>query len=220
MGSFRAFAAVGDILYMKNSALQNGHSDLKGLSMSTEIKENRPITPEQVEKGLLNLPPYLFDAIKDRIDQLPVPILEALAMRKPISRELMIRYKIPFNRHQMRKLALEAIYQHLLLGKDIRKAVYDVMNQSNEIDGYLYALTVGTVENEDYFVDLINSKLREDWSMDRLSLLEQAILMMAAQEILVNETPKPVAIDEAVNLAKEYCDDSAPKMINGILDTL
>lgn len=184
------------------------------------MTENKVITPEQLEQGLLQLPPYLFESIKDRIGDLPMPVLEMLATRKPLSRELMIRYKIPFNRHQMRKIALEAIYQHLLLGKDIRKAIYDVMLGSNQIDSYLYDLTVGTVENEDYYRDLISSKLREDWDIDRLSMLEQAILMMAMQEILVNETPKPVVINEAVNLAKEYCDDTAPKLINGILDRI
>ncbi|MEY8380584.1 transcription antitermination factor NusB [Ileibacterium valens] len=186
----------------------------------SEVKEVQTITPEQIEKGILDLPPYLFDSVKDRIDQLPMPIVEALALKSPISKEKMIEYKIPFNRHEMRKLALEAIYQHLLLDKDIRKAIYDVMNQSNEIDGYLYSISVGTVENEDYFKDLLSGKLRKDWSFDRISLLEQAILMMGCQEILVNETPKAVVIDEAVNLAKEYCDDNAPKLINGILDTL
>lgn len=195
-------------------------SEVSEVKELKEIKEVKQITPEQLEKGILNLPPYLFEAVKDRLDKLPMPILEALALKSPISKEKMIQYGIPFNRHEMRKLALEAIYQHLLLGKDIKRAIFDVMNQSNQIDGYLYSISVGTVENEDYFKDLLSSKLRKDWSLDRLSLLELAILMMASQEILVNETPKPVVIDEAVNLAKEYCDDSTPKLINGILDTL
>ncbi len=186
----------------------------------SEAKQIEQMTPEQIEKGILNLPPYLFEAVKDRLDTLPMPIIEALALKAPIPKEKMIEYKIPFNRHEMRRLALEAIYQHLLLDKDIRRAIFDVMNQSNEIDGYLYSISVGTVENEEYFRELLGSKLRKDWSWERLSLLEQAILMMACEEILVNETPKAVVIDEAVNLAKEYCDDSAPKLINGILDTL
>lgn len=44
--------------------------------------------------------------------------------------------------------------------------------------------------------------------------------MMACQEILVNQTPKAVVIDEAVGLAKKYCDDDSYKLINGVLDRL
>lgn len=184
------------------------------------MSTDKSLTPEQLEKGLLELPPYLLESIKDRIDELPMPVLERLAKKQHLSRKAMIAYKIPFNRHQMRQLALEAIYQHLLLGKDIKKAVYDVMLQSNEIDGYLGALTIGTIENEEKYRKLLDSKLRKDWDLDRLSLLEQAILLMSCQEILENGTPKPVVINEAVSLAKEYCDDTAPKLINGVLDTL
>ena len=43
---------------------------------------------------------------------------------------------------------------------------------------------------------------------------------MGCQEILVNETPKSVGIDEAVRLAKKYCDDDSYKLINGVLDQL
>ncbi len=62
--------------------------------------------------------------------------------------------------------------------------------------------------------------LRKDWDFNRLSVLEQAILLMGCQEILVNETPKSVVIDEAVRLAKKYCDDDSYKLINGVLDQL
>lgn len=182
--------------------------------------ERKLMSEEEIEKGILQLPPYLFEAVKDRLDTLPMPVLEALATRKPLSRKAMIDFKIPFNRHQMRTIAVEALYQHLLLDKDIKKVLYNVMRGSNEIDGYLYSLTVGTVENEEKYKELISSKLRSDWSLDRLALLEQAILLMSCQEILENQTPKPIVINEAVTLAKEYCDDSAPKLINGVLDTL
>ena len=184
------------------------------------MSTDKSLTPEQLEKGLLELPPYLLESIKDRIDDLPLPLLERLATRQKLPRKAMIQYKIPFNRHQMRELAIEAIYQHLLLGKDIRKAIYDVMMGSNEIDGYLSALTIGTIENEEKYRKLLSEKLRKDWDLDRLSLLEQAILLMSCQEILENGTPKPVVINEAVSLAKDYCDDSSPKLINGILDNL
>ena len=124
------------------------------------------------------------------------------------------------NRHEVRVIAMQSIYQYLLLGKDIRKCVFDVMKGSNEIDGYLYSLTIGTIENKDAFVQRINELLRDDWEFDRLSMLEQSILLISFEEILANDTPKPVVINEAITLAKKYCDDNSYKLINGVLDQL
>ena len=62
--------------------------------------------------------------------------------------------------------------------------------------------------------------LRDDWEFNRLSDIEQAILLMSDQEILGNGTPKKVVINEAITLAKKYCDDDSYKMINGVLDNL
>ncbi len=124
------------------------------------------------------------------------------------------------NRHEVRVIAMQSIYQYLLLGKDIRKCVYDVTKGSNEIDGYLYSLTIGTIENKDAFVQRINELLRDDWEFDRLSMLEQSILLISFEEILANDTPKPVVINEAITLAKKYCDDNSYKLINGVLDQL
>ena len=123
-------------------------------------------------------------------------------------------------RHDMREIALRCVYQHLLLGTDIRKCVFDAMRGNNNIDGYLYALTIGTIEHEQEYIDIISKYLRKDWSFDRLSVLEQAILLVSLQEILQNDIPKPVVINEAIKLAKKYCDDDSYKLINGVLDQL
>ncbi len=164
----------------------------KPSSRSKTLADVRPMKKEELQEALENrLSPFIYDAIKDRLDTIPVHLQEALVQKIRLPRRAMIDFQIPFNRHQQREIALEALYQHLLLDKDIRKSLYDALLGSNAVDGYLYSLTVGTVENEDHY-----------------------------KEILENETPKSVAINEAVTLAKEYCDDPSPKLINGILDNL
>ena len=124
------------------------------------------------------------------------------------------------NRHELRVLAMNCIYQSLLLGKDIRMCVYEATKGSNEIDGYLYSITMGTMENKSIYIEKISSLLRSDWNFKRLSFLEQAILLISFQEIISNQTPKAVVINEAVTLAKKYCDDDSFKLINGVLDQL
>ena len=74
--------------------------------------------------------------------------------------------------------------------------------------------------NQMYYIQKINEYLRKDWDFNRLSVIEQAILLMGFQEILVNQTPKSVVINEAINLSKKYCDDDSYKLINGVLDRL
>lgn len=180
------------------------------------LNSDDPVLMEGVE----HLRPYLYDAIKDRVDSIPRKVLEDLIAGRDVPRKAMVAFHIPFDRHQMRELAVEAIYQHLLLEKDIRKCLYSVLCHSNDVDGFLYNLSVGTVEDEDELKEKISSKLRSDWTWERLSRLEQAILLMAAHEMELGQTPKSVVINEAVTLAKEYCDESAPAMINGILDHL
>ena len=124
------------------------------------------------------------------------------------------------NRREQREVAINSLYLHLLLNKDIRKCVFDVMKGSNEIDAYLYSITIGPAENKYAYIQKINQWLRKDWDFNRLSMLEQAILLMAFQEILVDKTPKTVVINEAVELSKKYCDDDSYKLINGVLDRL
>lgn len=180
----------------------------------------KPLSDEELEKGLENLRPYMIEAIKDRIHEIPRPLLEALVAGAPISRKAMIAYKIPFNQHQKRELAVEAVYQHLLLDRDIKQCLYNVLCQSNQADDFLYQLTVGTADNEVRLQKEIAEKLRKDWSWERLSKLEQAILLVEANELETMDLPRNVIINEAVTLAKEYCDTTAPALINGILDKL
>ena len=124
------------------------------------------------------------------------------------------------NRHEQRETAMKSIYQNLLLGKDIRRAVYDLTQGQNEVDEFLYTLTIDLMQNKDAYIEQINQNLRDDWSFDRLSLLEQSILLIAYQELKQVQTARAVVINEAVTLAKKYCDDSSYKLINGVLDRL
>lgn len=124
------------------------------------------------------------------------------------------------NRHKQRVIAMESVYQNLLLKKDIRRALFECTKGQNEIDSFLYALTIDLMDKKEEYIQDIDRRLRDDWTFERLSLLEQSILLIAYQELKVVQTAKAVVIDEAINLAKAYCDDSSYKLINGILDQL
>lgn len=124
------------------------------------------------------------------------------------------------NRHQLRELAMTCLYQSFLLKRDIKSVVFENMKEKNQVDPFLYAITIDACENINYYIDRINSVLKEDWQFDRLGYVEQAILIMAASELTFETAQKPIVIDEAVTLAKKYCDDETYKLINGVLDRL
>ena len=64
------------------------------------------------------------------------------------------------------------------------------------------------------------NKYLNKWTIDRLGNTDQAILRMGIFEILYMDTPDIVAINEAVELAKNYSDDDVKNMINAVLDNV
>ncbi|MCD7839958.1 MAG: transcription antitermination factor NusB, partial [Erysipelotrichaceae bacterium] len=74
-----------------------------------------------------------------------------------------------------------------------------------------------TLINKDSYIQLLNKNLKKGWTFERLGMMEKAILLIATCEMLEFDTPKEVAINEAVLNAKKFCEDDAYKFINGVL---
>lgn len=60
--------------------------------------------------------------------------------------------------------------------------------------------------------------LSRNWTLARMSPVDRSILRLAASEILYTSTPRPIAINEAIELAKKFGTQDSPMFINGILD--
>ena len=70
-------------------------------------------------------------------------------------------------------------------------------------------------------LDLLIAKYAPEWPLDQIAAIDRNILRMALWEFAVfHETPLKVAINEAVELAKQYGSDSAPRFVNGVLGSL
>ena len=65
------------------------------------------------------------------------------------------------SRHKLRELAMTSLYQHFLLQKDIKECVYD-NSETNEIDPFLYTVTIDAIRYQDVYIDKINAALRQD----------------------------------------------------------
>ena len=77
------------------------------------------------------------------------------------------------------------------------------------------------VEGNREQLDTLIERYAEDWTLDRIAPLERSILRVALHELLHRpDVPAEVAIDEAVEAAKELCGAQAPSFVNGILGTV
>ena len=69
-------------------------------------------------------------------------------------------------------------------------------------------------------IDELANKFMNDWSIDRLDKTGAAILRMGVFEVKYTDTPEIVVINEAIELAKKYSDDSVRKIINAVLEKI
>lgn len=123
------------------------------------------------------------------------------------------------SRHNLREKAMTCLYQHFLLHEEIRQCVY-ANSDTNEIDPFLYTITIDAIKYKDVYITQINTALRDDWTFERLGYVEQAILLMSCCELDLETAPKAIVINEAVTLAKKFCDEETYRLINGVLDRL
>ena len=70
-------------------------------------------------------------------------------------------------------------------------------------------------------IDMLIARYAPEWPLDQMAVIDRNVLRIAIYEFLIfGETPVKVAINEAVELAKTYASDSAPRFINGVLGSL
>jgi N utilization substance protein B len=69
-------------------------------------------------------------------------------------------------------------------------------------------------------IDELIVKQAEHWRLERLAVIDRAILRLAIYELRTTETPPKVILNEAVNLAKKFSSEEAGSFVNGILDAV
>lgn len=143
------------------------------------------------------------------------------------------------SRKVAREIAFKIVFSNnFILGEDLNSDVNEKLLNSiieddeltslegsqNAIDDisaedkkYIEQVTKGIFENLEELDKKIESYLK-GWKMDRIGKTDLAILRLAVYEILYREDiPYKVSINEAVELAKSFCDDASPSFINGVL---
>jgi transcription antitermination protein NusB len=126
-------------------------------------------------------------------------------------------------RHQARKRAVDLLFEAEARGLtpaevvDVRTALAETNPDVAALHAYTSAAARGVAEHAAHIDDLISSHL-QGWTLDRLPAVDRAILRVAVWELLyADDVPEPVAVDEAVQLAKELSTDDSPGFVNGVL---
>ncbi|HLM31638.1 MAG TPA: transcription antitermination factor NusB [Solirubrobacterales bacterium] len=113
-------------------------------------------------------------------------------------------------RSDQRRDAVFALYQHEVTGRPLEELVEGLKPFSRA----LAEATAAEVSELDAKI----ASLARGWELDRIAPLERSVMRVALHEMRDPAGPPvEVAIDEAVNLAKEYCGADAPGFVNGIL---
>ena len=124
-------------------------------------------------------------------------------------------------RSEARKIIMTILYQiSLYQEKNISYNLDNVINENlTEDDEFVNSVVKGVINNIDQ-IDTLANKYLSGWTLKRLGYTDQAIIRLSIYELMYTDTPSKVCIDEAIELAKQYSDDSVVKMINGILDKI
>jgi len=125
-------------------------------------------------------------------------------------------------RHQAREAVIGLLYAYDLGNPEIKKFAEDILEEKkirNKQREFALGLFKGTVDNLDRVDEAIKKHLK-NWDFDRVSHIDRAILRLGAYELLFSDLDRAIAINEAVELAKQLGTNESPKFVNGVLDAI
>lgn len=126
-------------------------------------------------------------------------------------------------RRRARIAALQALFEIDSVGHEPQRVLTMRLQEENlppEGESFCRELVLGVVEHWDY-LDRVIQEIAPEWPVSQIATVDRNILRLAACEILYREdTPPKVAINEAVEIAKDFGSDSSGRFVNGVLGTL
>ena len=124
-------------------------------------------------------------------------------------------------RGKARKKALDVLYEADLRGISAVEVLDTKADDADQVvNPYTSELVYGVVEHADRIDDLL-STYSMGWSLDRMPAVDRNVLRIGVYELLwADDVPDAVAVDEAVELAKDLSTDESPGFVNGLLGRL
>lgn len=127
-------------------------------------------------------------------------------------------------RTEGRTLAFELLYSLEIqkVEKDEQKEQVQLFIEENNINEekvsqYIKDIVNGVNNKEEEIVAMISQNLKEKWDISRISKVNLAVLKLGIYEMVYSKLPYKVVVNEVVEIAKKYGDDTSPSFVNGIL---
>ena len=126
-------------------------------------------------------------------------------------------------RHRARILALQALFELDSVGHPPEQTIASLLEETptpEESVRFARELVQGVLENREQ-IDEIIRKTAPAWPLEQVAAIDRNILRLAIYEIVIdNKVPMRAAINEAVDLAKEFGGETSPKFVNGVLGSV
>lgn len=125
-------------------------------------------------------------------------------------------------RSAIRELTFRLIYSLEIQKTENLEEQIELYLECNDVENddakeYIKDVILGINEHIDEIKNLIEKNLKADWKIDRISKVDLSLLKLAIYEIKYKEIPFKVAINEVLELAKKYGEETSKNFINGIL---
>ncbi len=129
------------------------------------------------------------------------------------------------SRTAIRESAFKLIYSLEIQKQNNLREQIDLYFESENIENknareYIEDAIFGIEKHKEEILGLIEKNLKSDWKIDRISKIDLSILKLAIYEIKYKDIPFKVVINEAVELAKKYGEDSSKNFVNGVLASI
>jgi N utilization substance protein B len=126
-------------------------------------------------------------------------------------------------RTRARSVALQVLFESDMAGHPPAQALQERLEDepsSDELAEFIRQIVFGVYPMREQ-LDQVIARYAPEWPLDQIAAIDRNILRIAAWEFAVGrDTPMKVAINEAVELAKAFGSDSAPRFVNGVLGSL
>ncbi|MFZ5425200.1 MAG: transcription antitermination factor NusB [Patescibacteria group bacterium] len=126
-------------------------------------------------------------------------------------------------RHNARKIALAAVFSWLFSDTERDQSLEfskDLL-ECSDFDSSLTNSLISGIKQHRVQIDGIVKECAPEWPLDKISKVDLVILRIAIYELLYSKSaPEKVIIDEAIELAKEFGNDTSSKFVNGVLGTV
>lgn len=125
------------------------------------------------------------------------------------------------NRSELREVIMKVLYQIDMFNEaKVEFDLNDLIKEQLEVENSFVNDSINGILEHREEINKLANKYLNDWSLDRLNKVDQAILSLGIYELMYTETPSVVSINEAIELSKKYSDEKVTKMINGVLDKI